>query len=283
MTLSVNGGRAARPRLTPQVAIGLMVVAIGVIFTLDNLGIIFAEDYVRYWPVTIVIIGAVKVWSARKDGHGWFSGLLFLGVGSYMLINRIAYIRIDPRELFPLLLVFLGGYMVWRGFFGVSRSGTASDGLNRFSAFACMGGCVRRSNSQAFEGADLTALMGGCEVDLREASIAPNTDAVIDIFAFWGGIDMKIPDDWIVINRVMPLMGGVDDKTRAPVASSTPVKRLIVRGIVIMGGVGIKNRSRRDEYRDAANLRDNIKESVRDFRDDVRQQAQAFRDDRRDS
>jgi len=86
-----------KPRFSSQVVIGLMVIAVGVIFTLDNLGIIYAEDYLRYWPTALVLIGAVKVWNARKDGHGWFSGLLFLGGGSYMLINQISYIRIDRR------------------------------------------------------------------------------------------------------------------------------------------------------------------------------------------
>jgi hypothetical protein len=270
---------AVKPRLSSQVVIGLMVVAVGVIFTLDNLGIIYAEDYLRYWPTALVLVGAVKVWHARKDGQGWFSGLLFLGVGSYMLINRIAYIRLDAREIFPLFLVLLGGYMVWRGVFGRSGRMGASDGLSRFSSLAVMGGVARRTNSPQFEGADLTAIMGGCDVDLRDASIAPNTEAVIDVFAFWGGIDLKVPEDWIVINRVIPLMGGVDDKTRTPIASSAPQKRLVVRGIVIMGGIGIRNRSRRDDIRngvgDARSLRDEIRQNIRDnirqgFRDDDR-------------
>lgn len=257
-----------RPRLSSQVVIGLMVIAVGVIFTLDNLGIIYAEDYLRYWPIALVLIGAVKVWQARKDGHGWFGGVAFLGVGSYMLINQISYIRIDPRVIFPMFLVFLGGYMVWRGVFaGSRRVGSTADGLNRFSSLSVMGGAARRSSSQAFEGADLTAIMGGCDIDLRDASIAPNTEAVIDVFAFWGGIDLKVPEDWVVINRVIPLMGGVDDKTRTPIASSAPQKRLIVRGIVIMGGIGIRNRSRRDDIRepgDARSLRDDIRRSVRE-------------------
>jgi len=131
-----------------------------------------------------------------------------------------------------------------------------------------MGGAARRSNSQAFEGADLTAIMGGCDIDLRDASIAPNTDAIIDVFAFWGGIDLKVPEDWVVVNRVIPLMGGVDDKTRTPIVPSAPQKRLIVRGIVIMGGIGIRNRTRRDDVRDrvadARSLRDEIRQNVRD-------------------
>jgi hypothetical protein len=76
---------------------------------------------------------------------------------------------------------------------------------------------------------------------LRQASIAPGTEAVIDVFAFWGGIEIKVPEDWIVINRVMPLMGGVDDKTRTPNPTPPVEKRLVISGIVVMGGVGLKN------------------------------------------
>jgi len=277
-----------KPRLTSQVVIGLIVVAVGVIYTLDNLGIIYAEDYVRFWPIALVLIGTVKVWHARRDGQGWFSGLLFLGIGSYMLINRIAYVRFDPRQIFPLFLVFLGGYMVWRGVFA-RRAGRAADGLSRFSGLAVMGGVARRSNSPTFEGADLTAIMGGCDIDLRDASIAPNSEAIIDVFAFWGGIDLKVPEDWVVVNKVVPLMGGVDDKTRTPIATSAPPKRLIVRGIVIMGGISVRNRTRRDDIRTdangARNLRDDIHRSVHDsvrqsVRDSIRQ---SLRDDDRHS
>ena len=69
-----------------------------------------------------------------------------------MLIERIVYIRIDARELLPLFLVFLGGYMVWRGF-GGQRRGASRDGHSSFSALAIMGGVLRRSNSQTFRGA----------------------------------------------------------------------------------------------------------------------------------
>jgi Cell wall-active antibiotics response 4TMS YvqF len=132
--------------------------------------------------------------------------------------------------------------MVWKGLGGM-RQAPAGDGQTRFSAIAVMSGVVRRSNTQAFRGADLTAIMGGCEIDLRQASITPGTEAIIDVFAFWGGIDIKVPEDWVVITRAVPLMGGIEDKTHSP--GSVPAKTLILQGIVIMGGVTIKNVSRR--------------------------------------
>jgi len=87
--------------------------------------------------------------------------------------------------------------------------------------------------------------MGGCEIDLRQASIAPGTEAIIDVFAFWGGIDIKVPEDWVVITKAVPIMGGIEDKSRVPQPLST--KRLIIRGIVVMGGIVVKNSAVRED------------------------------------
>jgi hypothetical protein len=62
---------------------------------------------------------------------------------------------------------------------------------------------------------------------------------VIDVFAMWGGIDIRIPEDWTLINRVTAVMGAVEDTTRPPQA--TTQHRLTLRGFVMMGGVEIKN------------------------------------------
>jgi predicted membrane protein len=228
----------ARRGPTAQTVFGLMIVLLGVLFTLDNLDLIDAREFLRYWPAGLVVVGLLKIYHARSAGHGWIGGAIFIGVGMWMLANGILYFTISPRQLLPLLLVALGAYMVWRGFGGQKREASA-DGQAGFSALAIMGGVARRSSSQAFLGADLTAVMGGCEIDLRQASIAPGTEAVIDVFAFWGGIDIKVPQDWTVITRALPLMGGVEDRTRAP--QGTPAKRLVIRGIVVMGGVTVKN------------------------------------------
>jgi predicted membrane protein len=102
---------------------------------------------------------------------------------------------------------------------------------------AILGGVSRGNNSSAFRGGDLLAIMGGCEIDLRKAAI--NGEATIDVFAMWGGIELRVPEDWTVVNRVVPLLGGVDDKTRPP--QGTTGHLLVLRGFAIMGGIEIKN------------------------------------------
>jgi predicted membrane protein len=105
------------------------------------------------------------------------------------------------------------------------------------SAMAILGGVSRGNNSRAFRRADLLAIMGGCEIDLRQAAI--NGEAVIDVFAMWGGIEIRVPEDWTVVSRVVPLMGGIVDKTRPPQGASA--HRLVLRGCAFMGGIEIKN------------------------------------------
>jgi Domain of unknown function (DUF5668)/Cell wall-active antibiotics response 4TMS YvqF len=231
----------AMSRFTPQVLLGLIVIAAGVLFTLDNLGVIDAGQFIQYWPAGLVAIGLLKLWHAR-EGQAWVGGFFLVLLGGWMLLEHLVAIRISIGDLWPLFFVFLGGYLVWKGLGGGGR-GPVGDGHTRFSALAIMSGVVRRSNVQTFQGADLTAIMGGCEIDLRQASIAPGTEAVIDVFAFWGGIDIKVPEDWVVITRAVPVMGGIEDKTHSP--ATPPAKTLVIRGIVIMGGVTIKNVTRR--------------------------------------
>lgn len=223
-------------RLTTHLMFGLMIILVGVVFTLDNLNIAHAEDYLRYWPAGLIAIGLAKVWQARSGYDSPIGGVLFTLVGSWLLLDSLDYIDVNLFDFWPLLLVFVGSVIVWQGVRG-RRQRAAADANDTIHAVAILSGVNRGSNSTSFRGGELTAFMGGCEVDLRNAAI--NGDAAIDVFAMWGGIEIRVPENWTVIGRVTPLMGGFEDHTRAPQAATT--HRLTVRGMVIMGGVEIKN------------------------------------------
>jgi predicted membrane protein len=78
--------------------------------------------------------------------------------------------------------------------------------------------------------------MGGCSLDMRTASI--QGEAVINVFAFWGGVTIKCPPDWTVVLQGTPIMGGFEEKTATPPDGS---KRLVIRGYAVMGGVEVRN------------------------------------------
>jgi predicted membrane protein len=253
-------------RITPQIALGVIIVVVGLLFTLDNLDVLRARDYLRYWPVLLIIYGVVKM-SQPRGMPGRLAGLIFALVGTALFLDKLELLSFRVWDYWPLIIVLIGGTMIWRAFtrqtsipgrslgrewlsdsgpgaesrkFGPADAGqeAAFDSDTTVSGVAVLGGVRRSNTSQDFKGGELTAIMGGCEIDLREASIKSG-EAVIDVFAFWGGIDIKVPNDWSVVVLGTPLMGGFDDKTRPPQGGSN--KRLVVKGYAIMGGVEISN------------------------------------------
>ena len=222
-------------RSTPQFVLGLLIATAGVLFTLDTLDYLDAERVLRYWPAGVIALGLSKLWQSR-DGHGGgFGGVVVTLIGVWLLLEfSVRSVEIDFAAVWPLLMVLFGVSLVWRSM--TARRPAPSDTNSTVSAFAMLGGVNRGNNSSTFRGGDLTAIMGGCEIDLRQAKI--DGDAIMDVFAMWGGIEIRVPEDWTVIGRVTPLMGGFEDKTRPP---STTTQRLIVRGFVMMGGIEVKN------------------------------------------
>jgi predicted membrane protein len=221
--------------MAPQLVLGLLIVVIGLLFTLENLGLVDAHVYLRYWPIALIAVGLLKLW--QGSGGAVFGGFVFVLAGVWLLLQAMGIVTVSLWNLWPMLLVFAGASMVWRGMYGRHDDRATADAHSTVSATAVLAGVNRGSTSKGFRGGDLTAIFGGCQIDLRQAAI--EGEAVIDVFAMWGGIEIRVPENWSVSGRVTPILGGYEDKTR-PVRDATN-QRLLVRGLVIMGGVEIKN------------------------------------------
>lgn len=224
-------------RITPQLVVGLIVILIGVIFTLDNLDIVDAGNFIRYWPVLLVVYGISRLMQPAGTS-GRLMGWIAVAIGTLMLLHRLDIITFRLHDWWPVILIIVGGSLLFRSLRKHKPSAPNADADSMVNLFALFGGFERTNSSQDFRGGELTAVMGGCDLDLRRASIT-SSEAVVDIFALWGGIEIKIPEDWSVSVRAFPIMGGIEDRTHPPVGGSK--KLLIVKGYAIMGGVEIKN------------------------------------------
>jgi hypothetical protein len=233
--MTITESSAPRIRLTSQLFAGLLLAALGVLFTLDNLHILRARDVLRYWPAIFLVIGISQLVQARSIAT-MIGASIWIVVGSVLLGERLHLISSGLR-LWPLLLVAVGVWIMVRSMTAAGPSGV-TDSSARLSALAVLGGVDRRVTAEGFQGADITAFMGGGKLDLREAKIA-GPEAVVDILAVMGGFEIVTPETWHVIVDVVPLMGGYEDKTRHPADPSAP--RLRLRGFIMMGGLEVRN------------------------------------------
>ncbi len=222
------------PRPTPQLVFGIIIIFVGVLFALDNLNILAAGEFLRYWPLALMAIGLAKLLDAESP-EGRLLGGIFFGAGSILLLDTLHVLRFSVHLIWPLILVAVGLFVAWQA---VMRDKAPADGESVLSATAIMGGVEKTCDTQNFRGGDITAIMGGCQIDLRQAAIKVDR-AVINAFAFWGGIEIRVPEGWSVKLEGFPFMGGMTDSSRAPIIPSN--QRLLVKSFVMMGGIEIRN------------------------------------------
>jgi predicted membrane protein len=226
-------------RATSQVVLGLLVVGMGVLFLLDNLDILNFRHAIGFWPLVFIVAGCAALFGNGPRSGNYMGGVL-IAIGLLMILSRMGYFYISWGTLWPLVMIALGGLVLYRSL-GPGRvarhaavAGAGPD--NVVDIVAVLGGFERRVSVQDFRGGEITAVMGGCALDLREASIVK--EAVINVFTIWGGINIKVPPDWTVVLQGTPLMGGFSEKTATPPDGS---KRLVITGYAIMGGVEVRN------------------------------------------
>ena len=238
-------------RITGQLFLGVAIAVVGVLFTLDNLHILRARDYLQFWPLALIAIGLVHIGQA-KTSAGVVGGAIWILVGAVLLGNRLGLVSVNIWNYWPLLLVLVGGRIVLQtmsprapvrasdpaALTGDRFPSQTSDSADLVSAVAVMGGFDRKVTSQAFRGGELTAFMGGGKLDLRDA-LPAGGEAIVNVFSLMGGFEILVPDTWSVSLEVTPFMGGVEDKARTSTSPSAP--RLVVRGFVMMSSVEIKN------------------------------------------
>ncbi|HEY7112556.1 MAG TPA: DUF5668 domain-containing protein [Thermoanaerobaculia bacterium] len=271
------------PQLAGRFVAGGILVLLGVLFLLDNFDMVDAREVLRFWPVILIALGLTRLLAPRRPEQ--LTGgavLLFLGIFFLLKALHVPWFRL--RSVWPLLLVVVGGMIIWQAVRGRPSAGAlpsppgpspdpaagspmppgsdlggrASEGAlaglvatrglrgdpqtrdSVLSEFALMGGGELVVHSQDFRGGEVTAIMGGFEIDLRGAAIAGDS-ATIEIFTLFGGIELKVPQEWYVVLQGTPILGMFANTAKPLPASSAPRKTLILKGAAIMGGVEVKN------------------------------------------
>lgn len=216
---------------------GIVLVAAGVLFGLNAFGITDIDIFFDgWWTLFIIIPCAVGLITEReKTGN-----LIGLAVGVFLLLccRGILSFGIFWKLLIPGIIVVIGLKMVFGGLMGNQANGILAklkeNGSDPRVGCATFSGCKMSYDGEVFEGAELTAVFGGVECDLRNAII--EKDAAIRATAVFGGVSIYVPANVNVKVNSNSAFGGVSNKTKACKDAPT----IYISGTCMFGGVEIK-------------------------------------------
>ena len=91
-----------------------------------------------------------------------------------------------------------------------------------------------------FKGARIRTVFGGTVLDLRKTKL-DSTKTYIDIDCKFAGVEIYLPGDWVVNFHGSPIMGACEDKRFNASMEMDKEHILVVRGIVMFGGIEFKS------------------------------------------
>ena len=115
---------------------------------------------------------------------------------------------------------------------------------------AVMSGTTRKGVWTPARSMHVIAIMGGVDLDFREARIPPGVTEV-NVFALMGGVEIVVPPHVCVDASGFALMGAFEQvgRTDPPADPNAPVLR--INGFAMMGGVEVSVRLPGERARDA--------------------------------
>jgi predicted membrane protein len=215
----------------------LLVILVGAGLLLNNLHITpFVDLAKNWWPLIVIVIG-ILIFIHDMKNYLW--ALLVVAVGIVWQLNALNVTDVNVWELFwPIVIIIIGlSIIVNRMILRDGRSSKSVSKAERDDITAVLSGTEQNNHSDDFKASKITAVMGGAKMDLRKAVI--KKEATIEVFTFWGGVELVVPENVQVRCSTSNILGGVDDQAHKPDNKNAPILHVI--GDVVMGGIEIKN------------------------------------------
>lgn len=214
-----------------RIITGLIIIAIGVGAFLGALNVLpFWSAFATWWPTLLIAGGLLALVSDIRRNYLW--GGVGVLVGSMLLLRTNGVIDFNVFSLIAPILIIAVGLSILIS--TKSRGALPASSSDIDDIAAIFSGSETANRSNAYQGGRITSTFGGVVLDLSDAKLAKN--AQLDLFVLCGGVELRVPRDWRVVSKVMPIAGGVENKSRGGTNDPT----LVLTGTVALGGVEIK-------------------------------------------
>lgn len=218
--------------LSSQLLLGALIVLVGLVLLADTTGAVDTSFLFDYIPSLFVLVGVYAL--VRSGFRNIFGPMVIVVLAGLWQATTLGFVEAaDVVSLWPLFIVLFGLSLVLSQF----RSPPAMTGSSHVTSFGVFSGSEQRVTTERFTGANLTALFGGAELDLRDATVA-EPPAHVSCVALFGGVEVKAPEEWNVEMDVLPLFGGATDERMRRERDHDGVD-LVVTGFAAFGGVSV--------------------------------------------
>lgn len=123
----------------------------------------------------------------------------------------------------------------WDGFYGTRKTGHCV-------CTSIFSGKEISYSHEVFDGAMLSCVMGGIDLDLTDAVLYQDT--VIEAKVFFGGIDIIVPKNVRVVVKGTPVFGGIDNHVKRKAPLPPDAVTINVNAVCVMGGIEIKTKGK---------------------------------------
>ena len=243
-----------------QFIIGLIIIALGVLLLLGNIGFADTSDIFRWFPSLFILLGIFLIIKNRFRRVG---GPIFMIIVA-AIIQIIALDILNIFKYWPIILVAIGILILIKSFgsrrkresvtnvdiksqdtpdsvsvFGSAKK-VAPPNQDSINSVSVLGSAAETIASHEFRGGQATAVMGESSIDLRESSVSEKP-AALEIYVVMGEMKIQVPGEWNVrLDGVTIVMGESKDERIRKDAQNDQTD-LALNGTVVMGSLKIEN------------------------------------------
>ncbi len=215
---------------------GLVLIALGVIWGINALGIMDINIFFPgWWALFIIVPCFIDLFRPNNDKTG---DLIGIGVGACLMLACLGLLDFEMiwKLVVPVALIVIGVSLILNGMMRKKKFVDAKPIEGEKKEFvAVFNGLKVDFDNMEFKGAKLESVFGGVKCDLRGAKIEDG--ALIEASAIFGGIDLFVPEDVKVEVGSTSVFGGVSNHHKAKTEAK---KTVYIDATSLFGGVEVK-------------------------------------------
>lgn len=218
---------------------GVVLVVIGILIGLNAAGILnFDLFFDGWWTFLIIIPSFIGIFTEGPKSFN-VAGVCF---GAFLLLccRDVLDFSMIWKLGIPALIILTGLKLIFGGLFKNKSDKIIQDnadkGINVPKHNALFSGSEVSFSGEIFNGAQLNAVFGGLDCDLRGAFV--ERDSVIKTAAIFGGVEIYVPEGVNVKVHSTSLFGGVSNDVHKNSSGNTHT--VYINALCLFGGVDIK-------------------------------------------